>query len=416
MDKGLDTQLFQAAKKYLVGGVNSPLRAFKQAGGSPVFIKSGKGANIFDQQDKKYIDYCLSWGVLILGHSHPRINAAAKAAIDSGSSFGCATTQETKLAQLICQAIPSIEKIRLTNSGTEAVMGAIRLARAFTAKKKIIKFKGCYHGHADYLLDSPGIPDDFTKHTFVCPYNDIKAFESLVSKYKNNLAAVIVEPVAGNMGVVLPARGFLEKLREITARKKIVLVFDEVITGFRFTYGGAQKIFKIRPDLTCLGKIIGGGFPIGAFGGRSEIMRLLAPEGKVYQAGTFSGNPVSVSAGIAALEILSKSDYEKLGGLACGLSLGITQSAVKYGISVKINHFGPMFTIFFTRADVSDYRTAVLQDKKMFSKFYHGLLAQGVYLAPSGLEANFLSFAHCQKDIAYTLKAADKVLKKLSHA
>ena len=411
------------AKKYLVGGVNSPVRSFKEVGGRPVFIKNGKAAYIFSCAAKKYIDYCLSWGALILGHSHPRVNAAAKAAIDSGSSFGCATPKETKLAQLICRAIPAIEKIRLTNSGTEAVMGALRLARAFTNKRKIIKFKGCYHGHADHLLDSAGIPADFTKHTLVCPYNDIKAFESLVSKYKADLAAVIVEPVAGNMGVVLPAcrtgrpvDGFLEKLRVITAREKIVLVFDEVITGFRFTYGGAQKIFKIKPDLTCLGKIIGGGFPIGAFGGKKEIMRLLAPEGKVYQAGTFSGNPVSVSAGIAALEILSQSDYEKLGRLACGLSLGIAQTARKYGISVSVNHLGAMFTIFFAKAEVSDYRTACLQDKKMFSKFYHGLLAQGIYLSPSGLEANFLSFAHTPKDIAYTLKAMDKVLQKISHA
>lgn len=404
------------AKKYLVGGVNSPLRSFKEVGGSPVFIKSGKAEYIFSCVGKKYIDYCLSWGALILGHSHPRINAAAKAAIDSGSSFGCATIKETKLAQLICQAIPSIEKIRLTNSGTEAVMGALRLARAFTNKKKIIKFKGCYHGHADYLLDSPGIPDDFTKHTLVCPYNDIKPFESLVARYKDDLAAVIVEPVAGNMGVVLPACGFLERLREITVREKIVLVFDEVITGFRFTYGGAQKIFRARPDLTCLGKIIGGGLPIGAFGGKKEIMRLLAPEGKVYQAGTFSGNPVSVSAGIAALEILSQSDYEKLGRLACGFSLGISHLARKYGINVRVNHLGPMFTIFFTKAEVSDYRTACLEDKKMFSKFYHGLLAQGIYLAPSGMEANFLSFTHTPKDIAYTLKAVDKVLQKISHA
>ncbi|MBI3991256.1 MAG: glutamate-1-semialdehyde 2,1-aminomutase [Candidatus Omnitrophica bacterium] len=414
MATGLNSKLFQEAKKYLVGGVNSPVRSFRVVGGAPLFVNRGRGARIYTCEGRQYLDYCMSWGALILGHAHPQIRLVAKKAIDKGSSFGTASKQETILAKLICQAIPSIERVRLTNSGTEAVMSALRLARAYTGRRKIIRFKGAYHGHADSLLDCKGIPQDFTKHTLVCPYNDIENLESLVRKYKDDMAAVIVEPIAGNMGVVLPKDGFLAGLREITSRYKAILIFDEVITGFRLIYGGAQKLYAIKPDLTCLGKIIGGGFPCGAFGGKKDIMRLLAPEGFVYQAGTFSGNSVSVSAGITALTILSRgSYYQKLEKLTQYLCRGIARLAGEYKVALKINSAGSMFTLFFTGEKVVDYDSASSQDVKLFKRFYHGLLQRGVYLSPSGLEANFISIAHTLNDIDFTLDSIKEVFKKI---
>lgn len=414
MVETLNKQLFNEAKRYMPGGVNSPVRSFKAVGGYPVFVNRASGSKLYGECGREFIDYCLSWGALILGHAHPEVIEVLEKTIKGGINFGAATKLETELACLIIEAIPSIESIRLTNSGTEAVMGAIRLARAFTRKNKIIKFEGSYHGHVDYLLDCQGVPKDFTKHTIICPYNDIKKVQDLVEKHKEDIAAIIVEPVAANMGVVLPQDGFLVELRKITKNYKIVLIFDEVITGFRLTYGGAQKLFDIKPDLTCLGKIIGGGLPIGAFGGKRGIMKLLAPEGDVYQAGTFSGNRVSVNAGLTTLRILSKHNpYQKLGELTRYFCEKVKQIAEEHRIKVKINSIGSMFSVFFTDREVVDYNIARAQDTKIFKRFFHGLLKEGVYFSPSGFEANFLSTAHTDKDVEKTLKGVDEALKNL---
>lgn len=415
MAEALNKQLFNEAKKYIPGGVNSPVRAFKAVGGSPVFIKGARGSKVYSECGREFIDYCLSWGALILGHNRPEVAEVLKQAIKNSTSFGAATKQETELAHRISEAIPSIERVRLTNSGTEAVMGAVRLARAFTEKNKIIKFTGAYHGHADYLLDSPrGVPGDFIQHTLVADYNDIEKVKALVGRYARDLAAIIVEPVAANMGVVLPKKGFLQDLREITQRKNIVLIFDEVITGFRLAYGGAQELFGIDADLTCLGKIIGGGLPVGAFGGRKEIMQLLAPEGDVYQAGTFSGNPLTVSAGLSTLKILSEANpYLELKKKTRYLCENIKQKAETLGVGVKVNFIGSVFTIFFADGEVWDYNTAKRQDAQKFKRFYHSLLKEGVYLSPSPFEANFISLAHTGQDLEKTLKAVDKAFKVL---
>jgi len=390
--------LFSEAKKYIPGGVNSPVRAFKAVGGYPLFIRYGQGAKIYAESGRSYIDYCLGFGVLILGHAHPEINETLKVALDNGALFGTPTKLETEFAKVITEAVGSIEKVRLTNSGTEAVMTAIRLARAYTGRKRIVKFSGCYHGHADYLLQCPGVPDDFKRHTLTATYNDIGAIKKIIRRYKQDIAAIIIEPVCGNNGVILPKDNFLKELRSITRKHKIILIFDEVITGFRFLYGGAQEFFRIKPDLTCLGKIIGGGLPIGAVGGRKEIMRLLAPEGKVYQAGTFSGNPLSVSAGLTALKVLAKDNpYKRLQDLSWYFYAGIKRLADKYKVELKINFIGSMFSISL---------------KKSFSRFYHGLLKEGVYFSPSPLEANFVSAAHTIKDIQDTLKAVEKVFRR----
>ena len=424
MTKGL----FKEAKRYIPGGVNSPVRSFRAVGGYPVFVKEACGSKIYGECGREFIDYCLSWGALILGHAHSGVTQRLGEAIKKGTSFGTATKLETELARLIVEAVPSIEQVRLTNSGTEAVMSAIRLARAYTEKNKIIKFEGSYHGHADYLLvkagsgqatlgmsDSLGVPKDFTKHTIVLPFNDIKRVEEITKKYQKDLAAIIVEPVAGNMGVVLSRPGFLPDLRRIADKYNMVLIFDEVITGFRLSYDGAQGYFKIKPDLTCLGKIIGGGLPIGAFGGKKEIMELLAPEGGVYQAGTLSGNPIAVTAGITTLKILKENNpYGVLEKKTLRLCEGIRLKAEKCKIRLKINYIGSMFSIFFAEEEVIDYRTAKRQNIDLFKKFFHGLLKKGVYFSPSGFEANFLSLAHSDEDIEKTLKAIDKTLKSLS--
>ena len=386
MAETLNKRLFADANKYLVGGVNSPVRAFKQVGGDPIFIKSGRGSKIYDASGREFIDYCLSWGALILGHATPIVKAELKKAIDRGSSFGTPTELETEFAQTIIKAIPSIERIRLTNSGTEAVMGAIRLARAFTKKNKIIKFAGSYHGWAD-----------FTKFTLIAAYNDIKKVQDLLKNNKD-IAAIIVEPVAANMGVVLSKAGFLEGLRKLTHKHNIVLTFNEVITGFRLTYGGAQNLFGINPDLTCLGKIIGGGLPGAAFGGRKEIMRLLAPEGNVYQAGTFSGNPLVTSAGLATLKkLIQLNPYQKLANDTRDLCQGMEKLAQKNRLKLKINFIGSMFSI----------------STDLFKNFYHGLLKEGIYLSPSGYEADFLSIRHTAPDIEKTLQAVERTFKNL---
>ncbi len=417
-------QLFTEARKYIVGGVNSPVRAFKTVGGVPLFIKKSKGSKIYDIENREYIDYCMSWGALILGHANQEVIKAVKDVLENGTSYGAPTQLEIKLAKEICSALPSIEMLRLVNSGTEATMTAIRLARGYTGRNKVIKFSGCYHGHVDYLLvqagsgattlgipTSSGVPKDFVKNTFVVPYNNLDAVEKLVKKYYKDIACIIVEPVAANMGVVLPKDGFLEGLREICDYYKIVLIFDEVITGFRLTYGGAQTLFKIKPDLTCLGKIIGGGFPIGAVGGKKEIMEHLAPVGSVYQAGTLSGNPPAVTAGITTLKILkNKQIYKSLEQKTKFLCETIKQNIKKFKHQVVINYIGSMFTIFFTEKEVYDYETVLSADTKLYAKFFHKLLKKRIYFPPSQFEACFLSFAHTDKDIEYTTKICKEAL------
>jgi len=407
MAEKLNKKLFFESKRYIPGGVNSPVRSFSAVGGIPLFIKKGNGSKIHSVEGKQYIDYCMSWGALILGHAYPEVVNAVKRAVENGTSFGAPTELETKLAKEICRAFPSIEMVRLVNSGTEACMSAIRLARGWTGKNKVIKFDGCYHGHADYLLvkagsgmktfrsTSSGVPRDFTRHTFALPYNNIHTVEKMVKKYYKDIACVIIEPVAANMGVVLPDDGFLKGLREICSHYKIVLIFDEVITGFRISYGGAQKLFGVKPDMTCLGKIIGGGFPIGAFGGKKEIMNCLAPLGPVYQAGTLSGNPVGVTAGLKTLKILSNSKrdiYSTLEKKTEILCEGIRENIKKTGMKVTISQIGSMFTVFFPNPG-------------HYARFFHRLLKQGIYFPPSQYEACFVSVVHTQEDIERTINA-----------
>lgn len=425
MVKELNKKLFDEAKKYIPGGVNSPVRAFKAVGGEPIFIRRGKGSKIYDVMDNRYIDYVMSWGALILGHSYPQVIKKVKKAVEMGTSFGTPTEIETELAKEICKAYPSIESIRLVNSGTEACMSAIRLARGYTGRTKIIKFSGCYHGHSDYLLvqagsgaatlgvpNSAGVPRDFAKHTLVLPYNNLNIVERTVKK---DVACIIVEPIAGNMGVVIPEKDFLKGLREICDRYKIVLIFDEVITGFRVSYGGAQKLFGIKPDLTCLGKIIGGGFPIGAFGGKKEIMEKLSPIGDVYQAGTLSGNPIGVTAGLATLKILSKSDiYNSLERKTVILCKGIKKNIKKLGIKAVINQIGSMFTVFFTNEkEVYDYKTAAQSNTEYYAQFFREMIKQKIYFPPSQFESCFISLVHMKEDIMKTIDASRIALKKL---
>lgn len=419
---------FAAASRVISGGVNSPVRAWKSVGGDPVFVSHAQGSKIFDSTGKEYIDYLLSWGPMILGHAQPDVIAAICRTAQKGTSFGAPTDAETTMARLICEAIPSIERIRMTSSGTEATMTAIRLARGYTGKNMIIKFDGCYHGHADSLLikagsgvttlgipGSPGIPEALAKLTLSLPYNDTDALEKAIERYASDLAAIIVEPIAGNMGVVLPQENFLKKLRELTAQNGIVLIFDEVITGFRFSFGGYQNLIGIEPDLTCLGKIIGGGLPVGAVGGKKEIMERLAPIGDVYQAGTLSGNPLAMSAGIATLNILkSKVDsFSSLTDRVNGLCREMEKLFAKQGLEICINKIFSMFTIFFQPGPVYDLNTALKSDTDLYARFFHGMLQNGVWLAPSQFEAGFLSFAHTDEDMDQTLDACSKTLKNL---
>ncbi len=419
---------FAAAAQVIAGGVNSPVRAWKSVGGDPIFVSRGKGSKIYDATGKEYIDYVLSWGPMILGHAHPEVIAAICRTAQEGTSFGAPTDAETNMAQLICEAIPSIERLRMTSSGTEATMTAIRLARGYTGRNMIIKFDGCYHGHADSLLikagsgvttlgipGSPGIPEELARLTLSLPYNDADALEKAIERYASDLAAIIVEPIAGNMGVVIPQDSFLKKLRELTAKNGIVLIFDEVITGFRFCFGGYQDLIGITPDLTCLGKIIGGGMPVGAIGGKKEIMEKLAPIGDVYQAGTLSGNPLAMSAGISTLNILKTkaAAFALLTDQANGLCREMEKLLSQRGIAACINKIFSMFTVFFQEGPVLDLNSALKSDASLYARFFHGMLQNGVWLAPSQFEAGFLSFAHTDRDIDRTLDACFKTLKNL---
>lgn len=420
--------LYEEAKHYIPGGVNSPVRAFQAVGGYPLFIQAGRGSRIRDVDGNEFIDYVCSWGPLILGHCHPRVMEAVEEAIKLGTSFGAPTPGEVSLARRICEAVPSIESVRLVNSGTEAVMSAIRLARAYTQRNKILKFAGGYHGHMDALLasggsgiatlglpGSPGVPPHVVADTIVVPYNDLEAVKAAFESYKEEIACVIVEPVAGNMGVIPPIGGFLEGLREITSHYGALLIFDEVITGFRLSYGGAQTLFGVQPDLTTLGKIIGAGFPVGAYGGRREIMQMVAPAGPVYQAGTLSGNPVAVSAGLAVLEVLHEPGvYERLESVSAVLEEGLRRSAEEAGLKVTINRMGSMFTLFFTPDPVTDFASANRASKEQYALFFWEMLHRGVYFAPSQFEANFLSLAHSDEDITATIAAARQAFHALA--
>jgi glutamate-1-semialdehyde 2,1-aminomutase len=427
MERKKSALLFKQAAKLMPGGVNSPVRAFRSVGGSPVFIRKAKGSHIFDVDGNDYIDYVLSWGPMITGHAHPLVVKALKAAVENGTSYGAPTQLETELAQMIMEIYPAIKKIRMVNSGTEAAMSAIRVARGFTGRDKIIKFEGCYHGHADGLLvkagsggatfgvpDSKGVPKSYARNTITIPFNDIAMFRKIVSEESKSIACVIVEPVVGNIGCVLPAKGFLETLRKETARHGILLIFDEVMTGFRVSLGGAQAAYGIVPDLTCLGKVIGGGLPVGAYGGRKDIMSIISPEGPVYQAGTLSGNPIAMTAGIETLKILSRRGvYEKLESRMVQLEKGLKEAANKAGVPARFYRAGSMFCTYFTDREVTDYETAKLSDTARFARFFTGMLDRGIYLAPSQFEAGFISLAHSKDDIAKTVRAAYETLKEL---
>ena len=413
-------KLFAEAKRYIPGGVDSPVRAFRAVGGRPLFISKGQGSYIYDVDGNAYIDYVCSWGPLILGHAHPRIIAALNNVIEKGTSFGAPTERETILARMITSAMPSMELVRFVNSGTEATMSALRLARAFTGRDKIVKFSGCYHGHSDGLLakagsgittlglpDSAGVTKAYTRNTVVAAYNNLDGVKRIFSRFGRQIAAIIIEPVAANMGVVLPRPGFLEGLRRISADNGSLLIFDEVITGFRLAYGGAQSVYKVTPDLTCLGKIIGGGLPVGAYGGRKDIMELVAPLGPVYQAGTLSGNPLAMAAGIEALSILSEPNtYEKLDMRTKMLAQGLERAAAKAGVKLSIARAGSMLTPFFNARGVTDYDSALSSDTALYARFFNHMLEQGIYLPPSQFEAVFTSLAHTEEDIEKTLAAA----------
>jgi len=419
--------LFNKAKRIIPGGVNSPVRAFKAVGGSPLFIESAKGSKIYDVDGNEYIDYVLSWGPMILGHSHPAVVKALQKATEKGTSFGAPTPLEVELAEMVRKAYPSMEVMRMVSSGTEATMSAIRAARGFTGRDKIVKFEGCYHGHADGLLvkagsgaatfgvpTSPGVPKDYARNTLTLPYNDLQAFKKLCERTGKSIACVIIEPVVGNSGCILPKPGYLEGLRKITQKYGIVLIFEEVMTGFRVSYGGAQKAFKIKPDMTCLGKVIGGGLPVGAYGGREEIMRKIAPDGPVYQAGTLSGNPLAMTAGIETLKILSKADtYKQLMAKSKALEEALTDAAKRAGIKTKFYRAGTMFCTYFTDKEVFNFSDAAKTDTAMFAKFFRKMLERGVNLAPSAFEAGFMSLAHSQADINKTARAAYESFKEI---
>ncbi len=427
MNRVQSDQLFTEALQYIPGGVNSPVRAFRAVGGNPFFVNRASGSRVWDVDGNELIDYVLTWGPAILGHAHPRIIAAVKAAAELGTSFGIPNPHEVTMARLICQLVPSVQKVRMTSSGTEACMSAIRLARGFTKRDKIIKFDGCYHGHVDSLLvragsgaltfghpDSAGIPAAFTQHTIVAPYNDVAAVKAIFAANPDGIAGIIIEPVPGNAGLYLPQPGYLEFLREITAAHGALLIFDEVMTGFRLARGGAQERFQITPDLSTFGKVIGGGLPVGAFGGRAEIMDCLAPLGPVYQAGTLSGNPVAMAAGLANLqELLAGGAYEHLEALGRQLQSGMQDAARSAGVPVTFNTCGSMFCGYFTDGPVHNLDDAMKSDRNRFKRFFHGMLEAGVYLAPSQFEAGFLSTAHTPADIDKTVSAAARVLRSL---
>lgn len=428
MNHELSSRLFEQAKKSIPGGVNSPVRAFKSVGADPLFIRKASGSRIIDEDNNSYIDYVGSWGPMIVGHCHPQVVEAVKNAMNDGASFGAPTNLEIKLAEMVIDAVPSIEMVRMVSSGTEATMSAIRLARGFTGRDKILKFSGCYHGHADSLLvkagsgaatfgvpDSPGVPADFAKHTLTGEYNSLDSVRSLVAENKGNIACVIVEPVAGNMGTVPPRDGFLEGLREICTNEGIILIFDEVMSGFRVAYGGAQELYGITPDMTTLGKIIGGGLPVGAFGGKREIMEKLSPSGGVYQAGTLSGNPLAMSAGIATLNLLKQPGfYEKLEEKSSYVANGIAKAAKDAGYPIYSTRVGSMFCAFFSKEDVFDWPSASKCDTKAFARYFLAMLDEGVYLAPSQFETAFVSAALSDDDMEKTIAAAAKCFRLIA--
>lgn len=416
------TALFNRAQQVIPGGVNSPVRAFKGVGGTPVFIQKAAGAYITDTDGKQYIDYVGSWGPMVLGHNHPAIIDAVLQAVPNGLSFGAPTEGEITLAELVCQLVPSIEMVRMVSSGTEATMSAIRLARGYTKRDKIIKFEGCYHGHSDSLLvkagsgaltlgqpSGPGVPADFAKHTLTCTYNDLNSVKQAFEQYPTEIACLIVEPVAGNMNCIPPQKGFLQGLRELCTQYGAVFIIDEVMTGFRVALGGAQSYYGVTPDLTCLGKIIGGGMPVGAFGGKREIMEYIAPTGPVYQAGTLSGNPIAMAAGLACLTELSKQGNEEiLATKTQKLAEGLKTLADKHNVPLCVQYVGGMFGLFFTeQSAVKNFQEVMKCDAAKFNRFFHLMLEQGVYLAPSAFEAGFMSLAHSDEDIDRTLAAAD---------
>ncbi len=417
-------QLFAQAQQFIPGGVNSPVRSFRAVSGTPPFIARGQGSRVWDVDGNEYIDYLGSWGPLVLGHAHPAVVDALQTAAANGSSFGAPVEQEVELARLICAALPAVDSVRLVSSGTEACMSAIRLARAYTGRSKIIKFAGCYHGHADGLLvkagsgamthgipTSAGVPEAYAAETLVADYNDLASVESCFAAWPDAIAGVIVEPVAGNMGVVPPAPGFLDILRRLTAANNALLIFDEVITGFRVAYGGAQVRYGVTPDLTCLGKIIGGGLPVGAYGGRREIMELVAPLGPMYQAGTLSGNPLAVTAGLTTLTALQQPGvYDQLETLAARLAAGLTQVFAQAQIPATLNRVGSMLTSFFNPGPVQTLSQVEQSDTVAYGRYFHALLERGVYIAPSQFEAGFVSLAHTPADLDRTLEIAAAAL------
>jgi len=420
--------LFTEAKKVIPGGVNSPVRSFSGVGGTPVYIDHACGSYIFDSDNKQYIDYVGSWGPMILGHAHPEVIDAVKKTAEKGLSFGAPTELETKMAAKVCELVPSIDMVRMVSSGTEATMSALRLARGCTGRDKIVKFEGCYHGHSDSLLvkagsgaltlgvpSSPGVPEAVAADTITLTYNDSESVKQAFAKMGDEIACIIVEPVAGNMNCIPPVPGFLETLRQVCDEHGCVLIFDEVMTGFRVGLQGAQGIYKVTPDLTTLGKVIGGGMPVGAFGGKQEIMEHLAPLGPVYQAGTLSGNPVAMAAGLKTLELISQPGfYEELGLATENLVAGIKDRAAQAGISLSVNRVGAMFGLFFSKEEkVSQFSQVMQCDQVLFKRFFHGMLEQGVYLAPSAFEAGFVSAAHSDEDIEKTIEAASTVFKSL---
>ena len=427
MKKHLSEELFAKARKVIPGGVNSPVRACRSVGMDPLFIQRADGSKVFDADGNGYIDYVGSWGPMILGHRHPEVISAIEGVLARGTSFGAPTDLEVALAEMVIEAVPSVEMVRMVNSGTEATMSAVRLARGVTGRDLVIKFDGCYHGHGDTFLvqagsgvatlgipGSPGVPEACVKNTLSIAYNDAARFTELCSKKGDAIAAVIVEPVAGNMGLVPPRAGFLETLREVTQEHGIILIFDEVMTGFRVAYGGAQALYGIQPDLTCMGKVIGGGLPVGAYGGKREIMSEIAPEGPVYQAGTLSGNPVAMAAGMATLKCLRRPGfYESLEARSAMLAQGLREAASQAGLPVVTNRVGSMLGLFFTDQPVSNFAEAQKSDVALFARYYKEMLQQGIYLAPSQYEAAFVSSAHSEADMETTIQAAGKVFEAL---
>ena len=425
MDIQRSVELFSEAQRVIPGGVNSPARAFSAVGGQPLFIERGEGPYLYDVDGNRYVDYVLSWGPLILGHAPHTVAERLKEGVDQGTSYGAPTALETELAELIIEAMPAVEMVRFVNSGTEATMSALRLARAYTGRDKIVKFVGCYHGHADFLLvqagsgvatlglpDSPGVPAGTAQDTITAPYNDLRAVEEAFEAYPDDIAAVIVEPVAGNMGVVPPTDGFLAGLRELTRTNDALLIFDEVMTGFRVAYGGAQELYSIEPDLTTLGKVIGGGLPVGAYAGKQAVMETVAPAGPMYQAGTLSGNPLAMTAGIETLKVLRQPDvFDEIEQKAAKLGEGIGEAAEEAGVPIFQTRVGTMFSNFFTSEPVIDYDTAKMSDTDRFGRYFHAMLEGGVYIAPSQFEAGFISLAHSDEDIDQTVQAARRAFQ-----